>query len=347
MIRVGIVGYGFSARTFHVPFLAVSEQLALTAVSSSHPDVVHSELPAVEVFPTADELFARGRTDLVIITAPNQAHFELARRALQAGIHVVLEKPMVTSLAEAETLFALAEARSRLLTVYQNRRWDGDFLTLRQLLAQDALGEVRYFESHFDRYRPVVQRRWREQAGPASGLWWDLGPHLVDQALCLFGMPQAVTARLLTTREDAETTDFFHVQLHYPRSEVVLHASSLSAGPNRRFLVEGDKASFSKFGLDPQEGQLRAGVRPGTAGFGSEPNDAHGVLHDAAGERRIRTETGNYLRFFTAMAASINDGAAVPVSKADALGLVSILEAAEESQASGGSCRPRTGTSGD
>lgn len=339
MIRVGVVGYGFSARTFHVPFITASEDLELVAVASSRPDVVSSDVAGVAVCRTAREMMDTGRPDLVVITAPNQAHFDLATLALQHDAHVIVEKPMVTCLDEAEKLFTLANDSSRLLTVFQNRRWDGDFLTIRKLIDDGTLGEVRYFESHFDRFRPAVQQRWKEEAGPASGLWWDLGPHLVDQALCLFGTPEAVTASLLAMREEAVTTDYFHVQLHYPRTEVVLHGSSLSAGPNRRFLVEGTAGSYTKHGLDPQEDQLRAGMLPGDPDFGVEDSRRYGTIHDASGARQAETLVGDYGRFYAAMAGAIQSGATVPVSQTDAIGLVRILETAEESQSKGQTCR--------
>ena len=335
MIRVGIIGYGLSARIFHIPFITTADQFELIAISTSQQDAVREALPDVRVFASVEDLLVNAELDLVVITAPNQLHFEFAKLALLQGMHVLLEKPMVTCVDEANELVALASKQSRLLSVYQNRRWDGDFLTVRKLLQQKMLGEVRYFESHFDRYRPDVQQRWREQPGPASGLWWDLGPHLVDQALQLFAAPQAITARLLATRDAAETTDYFHVQLHYPQTEVVLHAGSYSATPNRRFQIEGTQGSFTKFGLDPQEDQLRAGLMPTDAGFGIEQRDNFGTLYNESGRSRVETEAGCYQHYYAAIAAAIGDVDAGPVSSEDALDVIRILELAETSQARG------------
>ena len=270
MIRVGLVGFGFSARTFHLPFITTSDLFELVAISSSRVDVVSATYPGVSAYDSAEELIRSADIDLIIIAAPNYVHYTLARKSLEKGLHVVLEKPMVPSSTQAASLVELADRRSRMLSVFQNRRWDGDFLTLQRLVDGNAVGDVRYFESHFDRFRPDVRHRWREMPGAGSGFWWDLGPHLVDQALCLFGMPEGLTARTRTMRHGAQVTDYFHVLLHYSDLDVVLHSSPFVAAPNIRFQLQGTAGSYVKYGYDPQEAQLKSGMSPVDVGYGVE-----------------------------------------------------------------------------
>lgn len=197
MIKTAVIGHGFSAKTFHLPFLTILADFQISAISSSQGDAVAVNYPDATVYPTAEDLILNSDAELVIITSPNVTHFPLAKLALQQQKHVLLEKPFVTTVAEGEELIALAEQQDRLLTVYQNRRWDSDFLTLKMLIESGKLGEIRYFSSHFDRFRPNKRDRWRELPGAGTGIWYDLGPHLVDQTLCLFGMPQSLTGRCL------------------------------------------------------------------------------------------------------------------------------------------------------
>lgn len=335
MIRTGVIGYGVSARAFHLPLLSASGRFEVSAISTSREAEALSGRPGTRVFASAAELIGSDDLDLVVITAPNDVHYELARQSLQNGLHVVLEKPMVTSVSEVRSLAALARDKERTLTVFHNRRWDGDFRTVSKLIAGGQLGRIQYFESHFDRFRPEVQSRWRERPGAGAGLWWDLGPHLVDQALCLFGTPKALTARTLSTREGAEVADYFHVLLHYDKVEVVLHGSSLAAGPNRRFEVQGAAGSYIKYGLDPQEGQLRAGMSPLDPGYGIEAEDRYGLLHTASGAKPVETESGGYQDFYRGVADSIEAGTPSPVTAEETIPVIGILELAESSHREG------------
>ena len=335
MIRVGIIGFGYSAKTFHIPLIEAIDSLVFTAISSSQPAAVREKHPNVAIYESPERLVVSGELDLVVITAPNAVHFSLAKLCLENDIHVVLEKPMTTTSLEAQTLVALAKERSLVLSVFHNRRWDGDFLTVKRLIEAKRLGEVRYFESHFDRFRPNVQQRWREQPGPASGIWFDLGPHLVDQAMGLFGLPLAVTARCLPMRDGAKTTDYFHVQLHYENLEVVLHASSFSAAPNCRFRVEGTEGSYLKYGLDVQEGQLKHGVSPNDAVYGVESEKEFGCLYLESSSELIASEQGCYQSYYEELAQAINLKGANPVDPAEAATVIQILELAESSSVLG------------
>ena len=335
MIKVGVIGHGYSAKTFHLPLIETSTSLTLAAISSSQKDTIAQQYPQVLIFETAQQLIISGNLDLVIITAPNDVHYRLAKQCLENGINVILEKPMVTTSSEAQALADLADKRSLILSVFHNRRWDGDFLTVKKLLNNNQLGEVRFFESHFDRFRPKVKQRWREQPGQGAGIWFDLGSHLVDQAVNLFGLPKAITARCLPTREGAKTADYFHVQLHYKNLEVVLHASSFSAAPNNRFRLEGTKGSFVKYGLDPQEEQLKQAITPNKALYGRERLKHYGRLYSEASSELIETEKGCYQQYYSEIVAALTSGGINPVNPNDGIAVIKILELAELSSLKG------------
>jgi len=331
MIKTAVVGYGLSAKTFHLPFIEDSEYFQLVAISTSKSEQVKMQRPDVTYYQTAQELIQDTSAQLVVITAPNDVHFPLARRCLQNGKHVIIEKPMVTAVHQGEELVSMANERGLLLSVYHNRRWDGDFLTVQQVIQNGAIGRIRFFESHFDRFRPGVRDRWRERLGPGTGSWFDLGSHLLDQALCLFGMPQKITARCLDLRDHSKTTDYFHVQLHYLDCEVILHGSPYAAGPNPRFQMQGTKGSFIKYGFDPQEGQLRSGMAPGSRGWGEEDKERFGMLFTEIGNEIVTTLPGCYQSYYAGMADAINFKKAVPVSAEEALQVIQLLDMAEKS----------------
>jgi scyllo-inositol 2-dehydrogenase (NADP+) len=331
MIKTAVIGYGLSAKVFHLPLIAADQRYQLVAVSTSRKDEVMAQWPGIEVFATGEALIEKAAADLVVVTAPNTAHFSLAKAALAAGRHVILEKPLVPTFTEGKRLRTLVQESGRLLVPFHNRRWDGDFLTVRKLIREGRLGILRWFESHYDRFRPQAQDRWRERPGPGSGLWFDWGPHLIDQALCLFGPPQAVTGRCLTFREGSQATDNFHVLLHYPDHEVIFHGNAFAAGPNLRFTVQGSQGSFVKYGFDPQENRLKAGVRPDKADWAAEAPAAYGTLYTTAGSEVIPTETGGYQNFYRRLVKAIADGGPPPVELADALTGIALIELAEES----------------
>ncbi len=312
MIKTAVIGYGLSARTFHLPFIAMQRELQLVAISSSQPAVA-IDYPALRHYQQAEQLLAESDAELVVITSPNHSHFLLAKTALERGKHVVLEKPLVLSSSEGQQLAAVAKQSGRKLAVYHNRRFDGDFLTLQQLLQSGELGSIHYFESHFDRFRPQSRARWREQAGPGSGILWDLGPHLIDQALCLFGMPDALTATCRILRAGGESTDYFHLQLHYADKEVVLHTSPFCANTTQRFMLQGSLGSYQKYGLDPQEDALRAGQIPQGPDWGLEPSTCHGELASTNERRRYPTQAGNYGLFYNQLVKALLRDDALPV----------------------------------
>ena len=335
MIRVALIGYGYAGRTFHAPLIRATPGLELAAISSSRPERVHADLPDVPVVASLEETFALPSLDLVVIATPNDTHARMAAAALRAGKHVVLEKPFAPALEEARELASLAQRTDRVLAVFQNRRWDGDFLAVTDLLARDVLGEVSHFESHFDRYRPLVRDRWRERAGVGSGLWYDLGPHLVDQALRLFGLPDRVTASLAAQRAGAQSDDWAHVILDYGRMRVILHASVLVAAPLPRFAVHGQAGSWIKYGVDVQERDLVAALTP--EGAGQTRDSEHAVLVDGASGTETRTPIprGDYRHFYLQVRDALLGVGRNPVPPEQVLPVVAVVETAIRSSAEG------------
>ncbi|HJV60055.1 MAG TPA: oxidoreductase [Albitalea sp.] len=314
-IRVGVIGYGYATKTFHAPLIAGVPGLTLRAMSSSDPAKVLADWPGLIVEADPQALIARDDIDLVVVPTPNDTHFPLAKAALEAGKHVVVDKPFTLTGAEAVELAALARRHERVLSVFHNRRWDGDFLSLRDVLAGGRLGRIVQFESHFDRFRPVVRARWREQGGPGSGLWVDLGAHLVDQCLQLFGAPQAIALDLCAQRDGAVANDRFHAQLRYAGGlRVLLHASALAAAPGARFTLHGTRGSYVKHGLDPQEDALKAGRRPAAPGVDSDwrlpAEQATLLLADSPASDALQAtsepvQAGRYLDYYAALRDAI------------------------------------------
>jgi predicted dehydrogenase len=331
-LRVGLIGYGYAGKTFHAPLIAAVPALELAAVASSDAAKVHADWPGVTVHATPAELVARDDIDLVVIATPNDTHHPLARDALLAGRHVVVDKPFTVKLDDARELAALARERGRLLSVFHNRRWDGDFLTLKRLVDDGALGRVVEMSSRHDRWRPEVRQRWRESAGPGAGLWFDLGPHLVDQALQLFGHPRGITLQRDLTREGALADDWFHAHLRYDRLHVHLHASMLAADSAPRFTLHGTGGSFVKEGLDAQEDALKAGARPTwppQAGWGVDPGLATRVTRAGDGtvvHEFVAMQPGAHQAYFAAVAAAIRGEAPNPVPPEEALAVMELIE---------------------
>ena len=331
-LGVALVGYGFAGKTFHAPLIAVTPGLKLRTVVSRDAGKVHADFPEAAVVADLAIALAEPNIDLVVIATPNALHAPQAHAALAAGKHVVVDKPFAVTLAEAQSVSAHAERAGRVLSVFQNRRWDGDFLTVRRLIAEGELGAVRHFESHFDRFRPDLRNCWRERAEPGSGLWFDLGSHLLDQALQLFGRPQAIYADFAMLRERSETTDFFHVLLRYPQSRAILHASALVPDGRLRFAVHGTKGSLITQGLDGQENLLKAGLRPGSTGWhlDAEP----GTFTPGEGSpRQVAIESGDYCAYYSQIRECLNGQAPNPVPPSQALDTMELLAIAAQSAA--------------
>ncbi len=338
-VRVALVGFGSAGRIFHAPLIAGVTGLELACVVSSKPAAVLAEWPQVAVVAQPDEAFADPTIDLVVIASSNESHFPLAHAAL------LVDKPCTVTLAQTETLLSLARERGLVFTVFQNRRFDADFLSLQQTIESGVLGRIVHFESHFDRYRPLVPDRWREQALPGSGLWFDLGPHLVDQALMLFGIPQSIVLDTACQRDGAKVNDYFHAQLsygdHHPGLRVILHASALVPAVGPRFVVHGTLGSFVKYGLDVQEDALKAGGRPKWGARDDWGIDPLAATLTTYLEGRLHTQpapavAGDYCAVYAALLAHLWGQRAAPeVTTAQVWGDMALLEAGEKSAALG------------
>ncbi|MEU3147968.1 MULTISPECIES: Gfo/Idh/MocA family oxidoreductase [unclassified Streptomyces] len=347
-LRVGLVGYGLAGSVFHAPLIAATEGLALDTVVTSNPErqrQARAAFPDVRVAATPDELFGRAdELDLIVIASPNRTHVPLATAALEAGLPVVVDKPVAGTAAEARGLAALAEEHGLLLSVFQNRRWDNDFLTLRKLLSEGALGDVYRFESRFERWRPKPKGGWRESGDPTDigGLLYDLGSHVVDQALVLFGPVTSVYAETDVRRDGAQADDDTFLALTHAngvRSHLYVSATTAQLGP--RFRVLGSGAGYVKHGLDPQEAALRDGLRPGAgadagAGWGIEPEELWGRVGSGespvtGGGRVEPTLPGDYPAYYAAVAKALLEGGPNPVTAQEAAAALDVLEAARRS----------------
>ncbi|MFF2845558.1 Gfo/Idh/MocA family oxidoreductase [Streptomyces sp. NPDC058001] len=349
-LRVGLVGYGLAGSVFHAPLIAATEGLALDTIVTSSPErreQARAEFPDVRFADTADALWtpsASAELDLVVIASPNKTHVPLATAALTAGLPVVVDKPIAGTAAEARELAALADERGLLLSVFQNRRWDNDFLTLRKLIADGELGEIYRFESRFERWRPQLKGGWRESGDPGEigGLLYDLGSHVVDQALFLFGRVASVYAESDVRRPGAATDDDTFLALTHAngvRSHLYASATTAQLGP--RFRVLGSSAGYVKYGLDPQETALREGERPAPGEpWGDEPEHLWGTVGSGespltGGGRPEPTLSGDYPAYYAAVAAALHDGAPNPVTAGEAAATLDVLEAARRSARDG------------
>ncbi len=344
--RVALIGYGLAGQAFHAPLIAAVPGLELAAVVTRDPDrreAVRREHPGAEPLDSAEDIWARRDDfDLVVVAAPNRAHVPLARASIEAGLPVVVDKPLATSAAEARDLVAEARRAGVMLTVFQNRRWDGDFLTARRLIEAGELGRIMRFESRFERWRPHLKEGWRESGGPedAGGVLFDLGSHLIDQALQLFGPIESIYAELDARRAGARVDDDAFVALEHSsgvRSHLWMSAVAADLGPRLRVL--GDRAAYVKHGLDVQEDALRAGGRPDEAGWGEEPRDAWGVLGAADDWRSVPTDAGAYTRFYEGVEAALRTGAPAPVDPDDAAATLEVIDAARSVTPRGSAAR--------
>lgn len=332
-IRVGLIGYGYAGKTFHAPLIGATPGMRLVAVASRDASRVHADLPGMRVHHTPAGLIADDGIDVVVIATPNDTHAPLAAEALRAGRHVVIDKPMALDLAEARALLMLAEASAGQLSVFHNRRWDSDYLAVKQAIDDGLIGDVVHFESHIDRYRPTVRDRWRESAVRGAGIWYDLGPHLVDQALQLFGLPHRVHAGLAIQRPGGLSEDWAHVRLDYGARQVIVHAGMLVAGGARRFVVHGTAGSLVKEAADRQEAQLLAGMPPGAPGWGADPDPLRVI--DGNGQETALAAAGDQRGYYAALRDALRGGTPMPVRPIEALATMAVIEAGFAAQRDG------------
>ncbi|MGA7156401.1 MAG: Gfo/Idh/MocA family oxidoreductase [Acidobacteriaceae bacterium] len=347
-IRTAVLGYGFAGRIFHSPFVHAVPGLELSAIVQRHGDNAAADYPGTRVVRSVDEVFGDATIELIVVATPNDSHVEMATRALEAGKHVVVDKPIAGRSAEVRALIDLATKKGKVLAPFHNRRFDGDFLTVKKLVEEGRLGRIARVDSRFDRFRPMQRpNTWKEAGGPANGLLFDLGPHLLDQALALFGTPRTITASIRRERDVTEIEDAFDIALefdgragHGVRYEC--HASMLAAEPAPRFRVQGTRGNYVKYGLDPQEAALLKGERPKEVGSAEawlpEEESAWGTLTLATQmtepvqlERtKLKTEVGDYRRFYENVRDALLGKAKLIVSAEDGYRSIRVLELALE-----------------
>lgn len=332
MLNVGLVGFGFAGKVFHAPVIRAVDGLRLSTIVQRHgsPDPKYTD---VEFVRSVEELLTR-QIDLVVVATPNTSHHPIARQALLAGKHVVVDKPFTPAMAEAQDLVRVAREQRRIVTVYQDRRYTGDFMTVQKVVAEGALGRVVSYESHFDRFRPEQKpKAWREEPLPGSGVWFDIGPHLFDQALLLFGIPDAIHADIRIERDGGRIDDAFDVTLFYPAARAVLRASMLRPPVGPTWIVSGTKGSFVKYGMDPQEVALKEGRTPDEPEWDTDPPELYGKLITSDATRTVPTLRSSFARYYENVRDAILGKTELAVSPEWSLDVMrGLVLAAESSQ---------------
>ena len=335
-LRVGLAGFGMAAKVMHAPFLTTMPEFKLVSVLERHNNDSQEKYPFADVVKSFDELIRNPELDVVVITAPNSTHFEYAQKALLAGKHVVLEKPFTITSADAKALIDISQKSNRVLSVFQNRRYVCDFLTIKKILSEKLLGDVVEFEAHYDRYRPEARpNAWREENIPGSGILYDLGSHLIDQAFFLFGVPGTITADLRLQRPHAKTVDYFDLELDYGFMKAILKSGMLVREPGPRYMIHGTKGSYIKHGEDPQEELLKAGVLPNIPHWGEEIPENWGLLHTEINGKVIKEKypsfAGNFGYYYKNLFETIRNGADLKEKPEHGFNTIRLIELAIES----------------
>lgn len=344
IIQVGLIGYGFSGRAFQAPVITSVPNLRLAKVVERSSAKSKERYPWVEVVRDMNDLFQDESIELVVVATPSTNHYEVTKAALAAGKHVVVEKPFTATAEEADELIAMARERGLVLSVFHNRRWDGDFLTIRRLLGEGWLGKLAECEFRWDRYAPRPGGGWREANAPGAGVFYDLGVHFLDQALCLFGMPQTIRGDIRIQREGGEIDDYFDVQLGYENGlKVILKSSKLVREEGPRYVLHGTKGSFVKYGIDPQEQALIEGRTPAEPGWGSEPESQWGkintVINGLHVTGKIETIRGSYADYYQNVYEAIIGSAELAVKPEQARNAIRLIELAQQSSREGRTLR--------
>jgi predicted dehydrogenase len=335
-ISVGLASFGMSGLVFHAPLIAANPGFRLSSIVERTSEKSRERFPEATIVRSFEDLIRDETLELIVVNTPNHLHLDMARQALAAGKHVILEKPMTVTTQEARTLIDLARSRNLVLSVFQNRRWDGDFRTLQQVVENKLLGQIVALEGHFDRFRNYIEANtWKEETGAGSGILYNLGSHMIDQVLVLFGKPQAVTGEMGIQRPGGRIDDYYHLTLHYPDLRVVLKSSYLVREASPHYIVHGTQGSFIKYGLDPQEAALKAGHLPTAPDWGTEAPEAWGLLNtDIQGLHftgRLETLPGNYPFFYQNIYEAIREGKALAVKPEESMLGLRIIEAAIQS----------------
>ena len=330
MLNVALIGFGLSGRYLQAPFFEANPNFNLKTIVSNNQNP-KDFFPSVQVAKSLEEVLADSAIDLVSICSPNSTHFEYAKRSLLANKHVLVEKPFTATIEEAEELISLAKKQEKVLSVFQNRRFDSDFLTVKKVVEGNFLGEIHSFEIHFNRFKPVLNpKKWKETVGAGSGIIYDLGSHIIDQVITLFGVPKAVWGQTFTQRENSEIDDAFDIRLDYGKLKVTLKSSLLVREDTPRYIIHGAKGSFIKYGIDAQEDHLKMGMKPTDSDLGIEAVKNSGILHTEINglifRGTVETEKGNWGLLFQNLHDAIVDGKELLIKPEEVLEQIRIIE---------------------
>ena len=338
-INTAITSYGMSGTIFHGPLLEAHKGFSVKKVLERHLNNSEGKHPEAHVVRNYESILVDPEIELIVVNTPDYLHYEMVKQALEAGKHVVVEKPFTLQSSEADKLIELSREKNLMLTVFQNRRWDGDFLTVIKVIKEGKLGRLVSFEAHFDRYRSYIQESWKEDSKVGAGTLYNLGSHMIDQALVLFGMPEYIFADVRKQRTGADVDDSFDIIMHYPDIKCMVRGSYLVKEQGPRYILHGTDGSFLKTGLDPQETELKAGVIPGRSDWGKDDPELYGTLTTGGDDSTIRktipTIPGNYMAFYDNIYEHLREGAPLGVKPEEARDVIRIIEAAYESAVNG------------
>jgi len=330
-LNAGIIGFGLSGSVFHAPFLHTHPRFNLTKIVERTSHASQETYPYIEVVKDYKALLEDNELDLIVIGTPNIWHYPMVKESLLAGKHVVVEKPFTPATQEATELIDISEKVNKKIFVYHNRRWDGDFLTVKKLLAENTLGDIKEYEVHFDRYAPDIKENWRDQELLGSGILYDLGSHLIDQAIHLFGFPNKIKSTIEAQRIDSPVDDYFRIELEYPNGlKAILTAGMLVKKLGPRFIIEGSKGSFIKYGIDPQEAALKEGQMPNTKDWGKEKKENWGTININGNNNKIETIAGNYMGFYDNVYDAIVNDKEIFIKPEEAKDVIKIIEMAKD-----------------
>jgi predicted dehydrogenase len=338
-IKTALLSFGMSGEIFHAPLLSVEPGFELTTVVQRSSDKAKKRYPNIKIAKHVNEIFDDHSIELIVVNTPNESHYQFATQALEAGKHVVVEKPFTVTTQEADRLIELARKKNKLLTVFQNRRWDGDFLTVKSVVENKMVGKAVEFELHYDRYRNYIEANtWKEEQGPGSGILFNLGSHMLDQVLALFGMPLELDARVGIQRPNGKVEDYYDVRMQYKDFHAIVKSSYLVREATPRYILHGTDGSFIKYGIDPQEQALKDGKIPGAAGWGTEGKEWWGKLNSTISglhvEGLVETIPGNYTQFYKTLYESIRNGKPLSVKPEESKDVIRLIEACYESNQS-------------
>jgi len=339
-INTGIIGFGLSGKVFHAPFIHTHPDFHLSSVVERNNSHSRKIYPYVSILKNYDELLNDDSIELIVVATPNTFHFPMIKESLDAGKHVVVEKPFVPTSKEADELIRFSEKSGKNIFVYHNRRWDGDFLTIRKLVLEGRFGEIKYYEAHFDRFSPKVKAgAWRDENIPGSGILYDLGSHLIDQALVLFGKPDSIKADVKRERKGSPVDDYFRLELNYGDKTAVLTAGMLVKDEGPRFIIDGTHGNFCKWGIDPQETALKTGEMPDSKGWGDDNPKYYGSYGKGLAPpyemSQIPTVNGDYMAFYDNVFDVLRKNKTLSIQPREARDVIFIIEKAFESSLSG------------